>query len=164
MPSVARLKAETHESITITFDAEYRPATPGSSAWSIIAKNLHVDMVIPSARPHPHWALAKILARTTDPNPYALIDEYVVLQEIDPKHFGGAGPFSLLIRAGEQGQEHAYRQKIEFASFYRSYDENDFVHDQDTLIDPVNQTSRFQTDLFQASPYARADMGTWLSI
>jgi hypothetical protein len=73
MPSVARLAAQTHESITITFEAEYRPATPGSSAWSIIAKNIRLRLVVPTERPLPNSVLAKMLARTSDPNPYALI-------------------------------------------------------------------------------------------
>jgi hypothetical protein len=46
--SVARLAAKTHESIVINFEPEYRPPTPGSSAWSIIAKNIRLKLVVPT--------------------------------------------------------------------------------------------------------------------
>jgi len=64
--SVARLAAKTHESIVINFEPEYRPPTPGSSAWSIIAKNIRLKLVVPTGRFRPNWVLARMLARTSE--------------------------------------------------------------------------------------------------
>ena len=97
-PSVARLAAQTHESITITFEAEYRPPTPGSSAWSIIAKNIRLGLVVPTERPLPNSVLAKMLARSSDPNPYALIDQYIVFQGVTDRDFGGEAPFPVILK------------------------------------------------------------------
>src|SRR5262245_11304122 len=103
-PSVARLAAETHESITITFEPVYSPATTGSSAWSIIAKNIRLTLTVPTERPLPNSVLARMLAWTSDPSPYALIDQYIVLQVATGRDFTGEAIFPLIIEAGSSGQ------------------------------------------------------------
>jgi hypothetical protein len=167
-PSVARLAAQTHESITITFEAEYRPATPGSSAWSIIAKNIRLRLVVPTERPLPNSVLAKMLARTSDPNPYALIDQYIVFQGVTDRDFGGEAPFPVIIEAGASGQVQSYKQRFEFSNLY-SFSNEDAVmfeldRNRETLIDPINHSPQFQVNMFEASPYSRTDMGLWSTI
>src|SRR3954453_9818062 len=93
-PSVARLAAQTQESITITFSPEYRPATAGSAASSIIARNIRLTVVLPDQQPSPSWILARMLARTA-PSPDALIDQYIVLEAATDRDFGGKLPFLL---------------------------------------------------------------------
>ena len=46
-PSVARLAAQNARVDNDHLQPEYRPATPGSSAWSIIAKNIRLRLVVP---------------------------------------------------------------------------------------------------------------------
>jgi hypothetical protein len=166
--SVARLAAQTHELITITFEPAYRPATPGSSAWSIIAKNIRLRLTVPTERPLPNWVLARMLAWTCDPSPYALIDQYIVLQAATGRDFSGEAFFPLTIEAGSSGQVQSYKQRFEFSSFYGFSDQNAVMFELDrnteTLIDPINATPRFQVNMFEASPYARVDMGLWSTI
>jgi hypothetical protein len=167
-PSAARLAAQTHESITITFEAEYRPATSGSSAWSIIAKNIRLRLVVPTERPLPNSVLAKMIARTSDPNPYALIDQYIILQVGTNREFGGEAPFSVIIEAGDSGQVRSYKQRFDFSNFYSFYNEDTVMFELDrnieTLIDPINHTPQFQVNMFEASPFSRTDMGLWSTI
>jgi hypothetical protein len=165
-PSIARLAAETHESITITFEPTYRPATPGSSAWSIIAKNIRVTLSVPAERPLPNWVLARMLARTSDP--YALIDEYIVLQIAKDRGFSGTASFPLTIETGSSGQAQSYNQRFEFVSFYGfsnlSFDDAvmfERAGNAESLIDPINHTPLFQVSMFEASPYSRTDSGLW---
>ena len=104
MPSIAMLAAQTHEAITISFGTQYRPPSPGSSAWSIIAKNIRVGLLVPADRPLPNWVLARMLASTGDPN--QLIDQYIVLQGVGDRLFGGGGdpsfPIPLTIEASSE--------------------------------------------------------------
>jgi hypothetical protein len=116
-PSIARLAGQTHETITITFEPQYRPPSPGSSAWSIIAKNIRVTVVVPTERPLPNWVLARMLAWASDP--YALIDQYIVLQIGIDRGFSGLAFFPLTIEASSSvGQAQSYNQRFEFVSFY----------------------------------------------
>jgi hypothetical protein len=166
-PSVARLAAETHESITITFEPIYRPTTPGSSAWSIIAKNIRLTLTVPTERPLPNSVLARMLASTSDPSP-ALIDQYIVLQVATGRDFTGQAILPLIIEAGSSGQVQSFKQRFEFASFYGSSNQDAVMFEPNqntnTLIDPINHTPRFQVNMFEASPYSRTDMGLWLTI
>jgi len=34
----------------------------------------------------------------------------------------------------------------------------------ETLIDPINGTPRFQVNMFEASPFSRVDMGVWSTL
>src|SRR4051812_19394420 len=101
--TVARLAAQTQESITITFTPEYRPPTPGSSASSIIARNIRLTVVLPDKQPSPSWVLARMLARAA-PSPDALIDQYIVLQAATEQDFGGEAPFPVIIEASSSGR------------------------------------------------------------
>jgi len=114
-PSVATLSAETHE---FSLEPTYRPATPGSSAWSIIAKNIRLTLVVPTERPLPSTVRARMLAWTSDPSPYALIDQYIVLQTASDRGSSGEALLPLVIEAGSGGQLQAYKQRFEFASVY----------------------------------------------
>jgi len=167
-PSVARLSAETHEFITISFEPTYRPATPGSSAWSIIAKNIRLTLVVPTERSLPSTIRARMLAWTSDPSPYALIDQYIVLQTASDRGFSGEALLPLIIETGSGGQLRAYKQRFEFASVYGSANQDAVMFEPDrnteTLIDPINHTPRFQVSMFEASPYSRTDMGLWSTI
>jgi len=166
--SVARLAAKTHESIVINFEPEYRPPTPGSSAWSIIAKNIRLKLVVPTGRFRPNWVLARMLARTSDPNPYTLIDQYIVLQSVTDRDFSGEALFPVQIEAGASGQVQSYKQRFEFSNFYSFYNEDAVMFEpernMETLIDPINHSSQFQVSMFEASPYARTDMGLWPTV
>src|SRR5215470_8249721 len=93
-PSVARLAAQTQESITISFEPEYHPATPGSSASSILARNIRLKLSVPGDRPRPNWILAQMLARTA--SPYALVDQYIVLQPASDRDFAGEASFPVI--------------------------------------------------------------------
>jgi hypothetical protein len=167
-PSVARLAAQTHESITVTFEPEYRPATPGSSAWSIIAKNIRLGLVVPTERPRPNWVLARMLARTSDPNPYTLIDQFIVLQAVTDRDFSGEALFPVIIKAGASGQVQSYKQRFEFFNFYSFYSEDAVMFELDSnterLVDPINHSPQFQVDMFEASPFSRTDMGLWSTV
>src|SRR5215208_5886576 len=110
-PSLARLAAETQESITITFNPEYHPATPGSSASSIIARNIRLTVVLPDKQPSPTWVLARMLARTA-PSPDALIDQYIVLQANSGREFGGEAPFPVIIERSSSGHAQSFNQKF----------------------------------------------------
>ena len=122
-PSVARLAAQTQESITITFSPEYRPATPGSASSSIIARNIRVTVVLPDQQPSPSWILARMLARTA-PSPDALIDQYIVLQAATDRDFGGEAPFPLIIETSSSGRTQSYNQKFNFTYMYGLYNED----------------------------------------
>jgi hypothetical protein len=163
--SVARLAAQTRESITITFEPAYRPATPGSSAWSIVAKNIRVVLTVPTERTLPNWVLARMLARTSDPNPYTLVDQYIVLQAATGRDFSGEALFPLTIEMASSGQTQSYKQRFEFSSFYGPNNQDAVMFELDnkyeTLIDPINGTPRFQVNLFEASLFSRVDMGLW---
>jgi len=167
-PSVARLAAETHETMMVTFDPEYRPPTPGSSAWSIIAKSIRLSLVAPAKRPRPNWVLARMLARTCDPNPSTLIDQFIVLQAVTDRDFSGEALLPVKIKAGESGQVQSYKQRFEFFKFYSFYNEDAVMFELDRnterLVDPINHSPQFQVDMFEASPFSRTDMGLWLTV
>ena len=166
-PSVARLAAQTQESITITFSPEYRPATPGSASSSIIARNIRVTVDLPDQQPSPSWILARMLARTA-PSPDALIDQYIVLQAATDRDFGGEAPFPLIIETSSSGRTQSYNQKFNFSYMYGLYNEDYVVFElggqKKMLIDPINHSPQFQVNMFEASPYSRTDMGLWSSI
>jgi hypothetical protein len=167
-PSIARLAAATHESIMVTFEPEYRPPTPGSSAWSIIAKNIRLRLVVPSERPRPNWILARMLARTSDPNPDTLVDQFIVLQAVTDGDFSGEALLPVKINAGASGQVKSYKQRFEFFNFYSFYNEDAVMFELDRnterLVDPINHSPQFQVDMFEASPFSRTDMGLWSTV
>src|SRR6516165_1579584 len=109
-----------------------------------------------------------MLARTSDPGPSVLIDQYIVLQAATGRDFSGTALLPLLIKAGSGGQLQSYKQRFEFASVCGSFNQDAAMFEPDrnteTLIDPINHTPRFQVSMFDASPYSRTDMGLWLTI
>jgi len=61
MPTgIANLASQTGETIWIDFSAPYSPATPGSSAWSVRARNIQFTVTVPHNLPMPFWFMAQL--------------------------------------------------------------------------------------------------------
>src|SRR3954453_15690799 len=145
MPNgIANLTSQTGETIRIDFLAVYSPPTPGSSAWSVRARNIQITLTVPQNRPLPTWFLAQLFPGTSDS------DQAVILQNPGGRVYSGAVPYDIMIRSGNMGLSQGYDQMHEFTP-----------RGAGSLIDPINGTSRFETNLFFATPFATTDQGLW---
>jgi hypothetical protein len=68
-PGRANLRSTTGEIIEIDFTAHYTGPAAGSSAWSIVAENILVNITVPQGRPLPNWILVRLLGQTADNKP-----------------------------------------------------------------------------------------------
>src|SRR5262245_62076501 len=104
----------------------------------------------------------------TGPNPYTLVDQYIVLQAATGRDFSGEALFPLMIEAGSSGKIQSYKQRFEFSSFYGFATQDAVMFELDgnteTLVDPIIGTPRFQVDMFEASHFSRVDMGLWATL
>jgi hypothetical protein len=149
--SLARLTASTGESITIQFSAAFL-STPGSGgAWSLRTSDIRVSLDVPADRPLPRRVLVRLQARP-DGSDWRRELEFA-LESTGERSYSGQLDGKVLIRSGAHGQERSEKQEIEFVLIRSSSEE--------ALIDPINQSTRFQIDLFQASGLAQVQMGQW---
>jgi len=145
MPNgVANLTSQTGEMIRIDFSALYSPPTPGSSAWTVHARNIQITLTVPQDRPLPTWFLAQLFPGASGS------DQAVILQNPGGRVYSGAAPYDIVIRSGSAGLSQGYDQMYEFTPRGGS-----------SLIDPINGSSLFQTNLFFATPFATIDQGLW---
>jgi hypothetical protein len=140
----ANLTSQTGETIRIDFSAVYSPPTPGSSAWSVSARNIQITLTVPQNRPLPAWFLAQLFPGASGS------DQAVILQNPGGRVYSGTVPYDIMIRSGNMGLSQGYDQMHEFTPRGVS-----------SLIDPMNGTPRFQTNLFFATPFATTDQGLW---
>lgn len=161
--SVANLAAHTGELITINFDPVFHSATPGSSAWSLVATNIRIRLIVQKGRYVPDMIMTRLRARLTVPNIF--VQQIVWLLPVNRDEFIGTVPLSLYIHGGSDGLAHTHQQIFLFDRLFRDFNENDpNPVASNALIDPISQSPRFQVNLFNATPFARVDMGTWSSI
>jgi hypothetical protein len=165
LPGLARLGSATGETMTVAFKADYSGVTAGSSAWSVVARQLRITVALPAAASPPPWILAQVLARTEGSGEQALVDQVIILQQDEVNVFSGLAPYDLLIRSGEGGMTTSYEQRFEFTLTSGSFDVPKVIAVMDdpsaSLIDPVNGTPHFQTNLFFATPYATKHQSDW---
>jgi hypothetical protein len=162
--SVANLASSAKETITINFDPIYYSATPGSSAWSMVASNLTISAVVPLDQAQPMLIMTRLRGRIATPNLF--IQQTIWLAPVaDGNVFVATLPMPLYIRGGDSGQIQSYRQYFLFDLMYHDFGETDPNPVANAaLIDPISQSARFQVDLFAATPYASVDMGVWGSL
>jgi hypothetical protein len=128
----------------ISFSAVYSPPTPGSSAWSVSAQNIQVKLTVPQGGLLPPSFTAQLIP-SSGGNP-----QTITLQNSGGRVYTGTMQNSVLIRSGSMGLSHGYDQFHEFTPQNAS-----------SLIDPINGTPRFQTNLFFAAPFATTSQGQW---
>jgi hypothetical protein len=145
MPTgTANLASLTGETIRIDFSAQYSPPSGDSSAWSIRARNVHFTLTVPQDRSMPTLFIAQLFPGAGG-NPQA-----VILQNTAAGVYCGTAPNDFIIRSGNMGMSQDYTQTHEFTPQCAG-----------SLIDPMNGTPRFQTNLFFATPFATTDPGLW---
>ncbi len=74
----------------------------------------------------------------------------VILQNTAGRVYFGTAPNDIMIRSGNMGMSQDYTQTHEFTPQAAG-----------SLIDPMNGTPRFQTNLFLATPFATTPQGVW---
>jgi len=137
--------------IEIQFSAGFL-STPGSGgAWSLRTRGVRVSVHVPLARPLPNRVLVTLYAH---PDPGEWREELrFVLEPDGERSYDGQLDRTVFIRTGSSGQVRPENQEIEFVLSWSSSEE--------PLIDPINQTTRFQLDLFQASGLTEENFGLW---
>jgi hypothetical protein len=142
---LANLTSQTGETIQIGFSAVYSPPTAGSSAWNVNARNISFTLTVPVNRPLPTWFMAQLFGGGSA--------QAVILQSAGGPVYSGTAPNNILIRSGSMGMSYDYVQMHEFTP-----------QGAGSLIDPINGTSRFQTNLFFATSFATTPQGMWTNI
>jgi hypothetical protein len=153
VPGLARLASRTGETIEITCSAVFRAdAGGGSSNWRITAEGLRVTLTVPpSGRTLPSFIIAQMFTTVGAGQSIQFIGE-TMLQNPGGRSYSGTFP-ALIIRSGGSGQSADYVQRFEFTP-----------HCAGSLVDPVNGTARFQTNLFFATRFATTPHGMWRSL
>jgi hypothetical protein len=105
---IANLASQTGETIRIDFSAQYSPPTPGSSAWSVRARNIQLTVTVPQNLPMQFWFMAQLFPGAAG-SPQA-----VILQNTAGRVYSGAAPKDIIIRSGSMGMSHDYTQMHEF--------------------------------------------------
>jgi hypothetical protein len=151
--NVARLKAVTGESVEVHFSIDPYAvgttiagqriwSTPGSGgAWAIAATDIQVSLDVPPDRPLPDRVLVKT---------HADHEFQSALEPTGGRSYSGQLNGRILIRSGSHGEVYPMRQEIEFVLIRDGHEE--------ALVDPINQSTRFQIDLYQASAIAGLSM------
>jgi hypothetical protein len=166
---LANLASTSRETMSVAFSAHYSGTTPGSSAWSIVARNIRISIALEEGRSHPpEWMLGQIFGRTEDSGEMTLVNQCVVLRNGGGQALSGVAPYAMPIRSGEQGMTTSYDQVLRFTFGLGSFNAVDIAALLDSpgasLTDPVNRTIRFQVNLFFATAYATTDQGNWDNI
>jgi hypothetical protein len=146
------------EAIDISFDATYHPPAGGSSAWSITASNVRVNLTMLKFF-GPRFFLLRFRGFIADP--YSFVEQYVILQRVTDAGYEGELLLPLYIEGGSDGQTQSHKQFLQFDQMLDDLTDDPDAMSHNFLTDPINHTSTFQIDMFAASPYARTDMGTW---
>ena len=164
-PGRANLRSTTGEIIEINFTAHYTGPAAGSSAWSIVAENILVKITVPQGTPLPNWILVRLLGQTANTSDRDLIEQCIFAESGSNRGYSGEAENPVLIRASNSGIEQSFQQLFAFGSggsnfsLYTVASVED--HPEQNLIDPINQSIRFQTDLYFATPYATTDQSQW---
>jgi hypothetical protein len=84
---------------------------------------------------------------------------------VSGRNYLGEAEKSLRIRAADSGIEESFQQLFAFTFGKGNFDlytvASSEDHPEQGLVDPISRSSRFQTDLFFATPYASTDQGQW---
>jgi hypothetical protein len=166
-PGRANLTSATGETIEIDFTAHYTGPAAGSSAWSIVAENIRLKVTVPQGRTLPDWILGRVLAQTANGSYRDLIEQCMLVDRSSDRGYLGEADNALLIRAADSGIEVSFRQLFAFAFAFGAGGFGLYTvasledHPGHSLVDPINRSIRFQTDLFFATPYATTDQGQW---
>jgi hypothetical protein len=161
----ANLRSTTGEIIVIDFTAHYTGPAPGTSAWSIVAENIFVNITLPQGRLLPNWILVRLLGQTANTSDRDLIEQCIFAGSGSSRGYSGEAENPVLIRAADSGIERSFQQLFAFGQggsnfgLYMVASVED--HPGQNLIDPISQSIRFQTDLFFATPYATTDQSQW---
>jgi hypothetical protein len=144
---VARLTAVTGESVEIRFSTDPYVrgttfvSTPGSGgARSTKATDIRVSLEVPPDRPLPDRVLVKLHADSEEGPDREF---QLALEPTGERSYSGRLDQRLLIMWGGHGQVNSREQTLEFVLLQGGR--------QETLVDPMNQTTRFQINLDQAS-------------
>jgi hypothetical protein len=144
---VARLKAVTGESVEIRFsiDPYVRGttwiATPGSGGTrSTKATDIRVSLDVPPDRPLPDRVLVTLHA---EPEEGPDREFQLTLEPTGERSYSGQIDCRLRIMSGGHGEMYSRQQAIEFVLIRGPH--------RETLVDPINRTTRFQINLDQAS-------------
>jgi hypothetical protein len=147
--NIARLKAVTGESVEIHFSIDpyaggvtingqrYMSTPGGGGTWAIDATDIRVSLDVPPNRPLPDRVLVKM---------HADREFQSALERQQDRCYSGQLGGSICIRSGSRGQVFPEKQEVEFVLIRGGHEE--------TLVDPINQSTRFQIDLYQASVIA----------
>src|SRR5690348_9730941 len=110
-PGLARLSTgPSGEAIEISFDATYRPPPGGSSAWSITASNVRVQLTMLKFF-GPRFFLLRFRGFIADP--FSFVEQYVVLQRVTDAGYEGKLLLPLFIRGGSDGQTQSHKQFLQ---------------------------------------------------
>jgi hypothetical protein len=138
--SVARLKAATGEAVEIRFSTSV-VATPGGGAvHSTHASDIRVSLDAPLSRPLPDSVLVNLWAEPILGSDHEFD---LTLRPATGRSYSGQLDQDLVITTTSFGPVSSLHQSIEFVCVRGGREER--------LVDPINGTTHFQTNLDQAS-------------
>ena len=143
MPT-ANLASRTGETIQISFSTESQGPSPGSANWSLLAQNIQITVRVPDGRPLPPWFMAQVFSRHAGSVDFGNA-QAIILQNPGGREYSGTASKEVIIGSGPSLKPYDYDQRYEFTP--------EGSGSAGSLIDPVNGTTRFQTNLYLATDY-----------